>query len=140
MEQLPGYVDQGESFMVCLLKKTIYGLKQSPHAWFHKFSILLFAYGFISTVFNPNVMRKRTPMGCIVLATHVDDIILTSNDEAKIVVTKSYLRQHFATRDLSPPPYFLGLEIASCQDHIHRLYVPNEVLSRPLRGDGDARV
>ena len=38
MEQLPGYVAQGESSEVCLLKKAIYGLKQSPRAWFHKFS------------------------------------------------------------------------------------------------------
>ena len=45
MEQPPGYVAQGESSEVCLLKKAIYGLKQSPRAWFHKFSQLLFAYG-----------------------------------------------------------------------------------------------
>ena len=38
MEQPPGYVAQGESSEVCLLKKAIYGLKQSPRAWFHKFS------------------------------------------------------------------------------------------------------
>ena len=78
MEQSPGYVAQGESPMVCLLKKAIYGLKQSPCAWFHKFSTLLFAYGFVSTVSDPIVMRKRTPMGCVVLAVYVDDIILTS--------------------------------------------------------------
>ena len=42
MEQPPGYVAQGESSEVCLLKKAIYGLKQSPRAWFHKFSQLLF--------------------------------------------------------------------------------------------------
>ena len=41
MEQLPGYVAQGESSSVCLLKMTIYGLKQSPRTWFHKFSTLL---------------------------------------------------------------------------------------------------
>ena len=38
MEQPPGYVAQGESSEVCLLKKAIYGLKQSPRAWFYKFS------------------------------------------------------------------------------------------------------
>ena len=32
MEQPPGYVAQGESSEVCLLKKAIYGLKQSPRA------------------------------------------------------------------------------------------------------------
>lgn len=37
MEQPPGYIALGES-NVCKLKKAIYGLKQSPRAWFDKFS------------------------------------------------------------------------------------------------------
>ena len=77
--------------MVCLLKKTICGLKQSPRAWFHKFFTLLFGYGFVSTIADPIVMRKHTPLGCLVLAIYVDDIILTGSDKAEIVVTKSYL-------------------------------------------------
>ena len=68
MEQPHGYVAQGESYMVCLLKKAIYGLKQSPRTWFHKFSQWLFSYGFVSTASDPTVMRKRTPKGCFVLA------------------------------------------------------------------------
>ena len=68
MEQPSGYVAQGESSMVCLLKKAIYGLKQSLHSWFHKCSQLLFSYGFVSTISDPTVMRKRTPKGCVVLA------------------------------------------------------------------------
>ena len=112
MEQPPGYVAPGESFAVCLLKKAIYGLKQSPRAWFHKFSQLLFSYGFVSTVSDPTVMRKRTPHGCVILAVYVDDIIITGSDDAEVTATKAYLAQHFVTRDLSPPRYFLGLEIA----------------------------
>ncbi|GKD38632.1 cysteine-rich receptor-like protein kinase 8, partial [Tanacetum coccineum] len=38
MEQPPGFVAQGESGRVFKLKKTLYGLKQSPRAWFGKFS------------------------------------------------------------------------------------------------------
>ena len=118
MEQPLGYIAQGESSQVCLLKKAIYGLKQSPRAWFHKLSKLLFTYGFISTVSDPTVMRKRTPQGCVVLAVYVDDIILTSSDEAEVATTKVYLHQHFLTRDLSPPRYFLGLEIAYRRDQM----------------------
>ena len=112
MEQPPGYVAQGESSEVCLLKKAIYGLKQSPRAWFHKFSQLLFSYGFVSTVSDPTVMRKPTPHGCVILAVYVDDINITGSDDAEVAATKAYLAQHFVTRDLSPPRYFLGLEIA----------------------------
>ena len=118
MEQPLGYVAQGESSMVCLLKKAIYGLKQSPRAWFQKFSQFLFSYGFVSFFSDPTVMRKRTPKGCIVRAIYIDDIILTCSDEAKIATTKAYLRQHFVMRDLSPPRYFHDVKIAYRLDQI----------------------
>ena len=38
MEQPPGFVAQGEIEKVCRLQKSLYGLKQSLHAWFGKFS------------------------------------------------------------------------------------------------------
>ena len=37
MEQPPGFVAQGECGKVCFLRKSLYGLKQSPRAWFDKF-------------------------------------------------------------------------------------------------------
>jgi len=45
MEQLSEYVAQGEN-KVCRLMKAIYGLKQSPQAWFEKFSITIYGIGF----------------------------------------------------------------------------------------------
>ena len=63
-------------------------------------------------------MHKHTPMGRVVLAIYIDDVILTCSDEAEIVTTKDYLRLYFVTRDLSPPRYFLGLKIACRPSHI----------------------
>ena len=56
MEQALGYVAQGESSKVCFLQRAIYGLKQSPRAWFAKFSSLLFAFGFTSCMTDPTVL------------------------------------------------------------------------------------
>ncbi|PHT77450.1 hypothetical protein T459_20972 [Capsicum annuum] len=41
MEQPPGFVGQGESDLVCRLKRSLYGLKQSPRAWFGRFSSIV---------------------------------------------------------------------------------------------------
>ncbi|PHT45278.1 Retrovirus-related Pol polyprotein from transposon TNT 1-94 [Capsicum baccatum] len=42
MEQPPGFVAQRESSsLVCQLRKSLYGLKQSPRAWFEKFSTVI---------------------------------------------------------------------------------------------------
>ena len=38
MEQPSGFVAQGEIGKVCCLWKSMYGLKQSPYAWFDKFN------------------------------------------------------------------------------------------------------
>ena len=45
MEQPPEFVAQGESGKVCRLHKAIYGLKQSPKAWFSKFSEVVLKFG-----------------------------------------------------------------------------------------------
>ena len=38
MEQPPGFIAQGEFGLVCRLCRSLYGLKQSPRAWFGRFS------------------------------------------------------------------------------------------------------
>ena len=45
MEQPLGFVAKRESGKVCRLHKAIYGLKQSPRAWFGKFSEVVLKFG-----------------------------------------------------------------------------------------------
>ena len=45
MEQPPGFITQGESGLVCRLRRSPYGLKQSPRAWFNCFSSVVQEFG-----------------------------------------------------------------------------------------------
>ncbi|KAK4386010.1 Retrovirus-related Pol polyprotein from transposon RE2 [Sesamum angolense] len=113
MEQPPGYVAQGEKQrMVCKLKKAIYGLKQSPRAWFDKFSRIIGEFGFSRCQADHSVFVQTTTSGMVVLAVYVDDILITGSDLVGIEEAKTYLQKHFVTKDLGRPRYFLGIEIA----------------------------
>ncbi|RVW88818.1 Retrovirus-related Pol polyprotein from transposon RE1 [Vitis vinifera] len=47
MEQPPDFVAQGESGLVCRLRRSLYGLKQSPRAWFGRFSFVGQEFGML---------------------------------------------------------------------------------------------
>ena len=110
MKQPLGFVAQGESSKVSYLWRAIYEVKQSPHAWFAKFTGFLSALGFTSWAVNPTVLSKKTKGDLVILAVYIDDIILIRSDNIGILFTKTYLQQHLNIRDLESPRYFLGIE------------------------------
>ena len=97
---------------VCHLKKAIYGLKQSPRAWFKKFGIIISGIGFHWCYSNHSVFLRYTKSGIADLAEYVDDNLLTSSNSAGLLETKEYLKRHFVTKDMERPKYFMGIEVA----------------------------
>ena len=91
MEKPFGYVAQGVSSKVCLLGQAIYGLNQSPRAWYAKLSDLLSTFGFISCAANPSVLIKKTQGDLVILAVYVYDILLTGFDDICIHVMNTLL-------------------------------------------------
>lgn len=55
MKQPAGFVDQSKPNHVWRLNKAIYGLKQSPRAWFDKFSSFLIKFGFSCSKSDPSL-------------------------------------------------------------------------------------
>jgi hypothetical protein len=53
MTQPKGFEDPVHPHFVCKLHKSLYGLKQSPRAWFHRLSTALLSLGFHSSQVNP---------------------------------------------------------------------------------------
>ena len=60
MEQSPGFVAQGESGLVCKLRRSLYGLRQSPQAWFSRFSSAVQKFGIIRSATNHSVFYHRS--------------------------------------------------------------------------------
>ncbi|RVX10360.1 Retrovirus-related Pol polyprotein from transposon RE1 [Vitis vinifera] len=63
MEQPPSFVAQGESGLVCRLRRSLYGLKQSPRAWFSHFSSVVQEFGMLRSTADHSVFIIITPWG-----------------------------------------------------------------------------
>ncbi|CAH9142653.1 unnamed protein product [Cuscuta epithymum] len=107
IEQPPGFVAQGEYGKVCRLRKSLYGLKQSPRAWFGKFSQSIERFGMIKGQSDHSVFYRRTKTGITLLVVYVDDIVITGSDTAGILALKNFLHSQFQTKDLGSLKYFL---------------------------------
>ena len=77
MEQPPGFVAQEESGLVCKLRRSLYGLKQSPQAWFSRFSSVVQEFGMIQSTADHSVFYHHSSTGkCIYLIVYVDELSL----------------------------------------------------------------
>uniref|UniRef100_A0A2N9F081 Uncharacterized protein n=1 Tax=Fagus sylvatica TaxID=28930 RepID=A0A2N9F081_FAGSY len=98
MTQPPGFESKGEC--VCHLKKSIYGLKQSPRAWFDKFSKAVVSHGMTRSQADHSVFFKKTRTGIVILVVYVDDIVITGSDKEGIQILINHLSSSFFTKDL----------------------------------------
>ena len=117
MEQPPGFVAQRESGLVCRLRCSLFGLKQSPRAWFGRFSSVVQEFGMTQSTADHSVFYHTSSGQCIYLIVYVDDILITSNGQDGIQRLK-HLFSHFHTKDLGKLKYFLGIEIAQSKSDV----------------------
>ena len=108
MEQPPGFVAQGESGLVCMLRRSLYDLKQSPRVWFSRFSSVVQEFGMFRNTASHSVFYHHNSSGqCIYLVVYVDDIVITDSDQNGIQKLKQHLFTHFQTKDLGKLKVFL---------------------------------
>eukprot|EP00261_Vitis_vinifera_P033077 XP_019074320.1 PREDICTED: uncharacterized protein LOC109122264 [Vitis vinifera] len=98
---------------VCKLRKSLYGLKQSPKAWFDKFAQSAKKQGYKQGETYHTLFVKFSSGGKIaILIVYVDDIILPGDDLIEMDRLKRSLATKFEIKDLGSLKYFLGMEVA----------------------------
>ncbi|GKA95887.1 retrotransposon protein, putative, ty1-copia subclass [Tanacetum coccineum] len=98
MRQPPGY-EQGNK--VCLLKKSFYGLKQSPRQWYRRFDEYMLSNEFKRSSYNNCVYyRSYAPGEYIYLLLYVYDMLIACKSKVEIGSTKSLLKKKFDMKEL----------------------------------------
>src|SRR5271156_591195 len=91
MSQPEHYIIKGKESLVCRLKKSLYGLKQSPRMWYLKFDAFVFSIGFLRSKSNHCVYFKVDNDCLLIIALYVDDMLLIGKVMGIISDLKSQL-------------------------------------------------
>ena len=84
MEQPEGFVVEGKSELVCKLKKSLYGLKQSPRQWYKRFDHFMLESGFHRSIKDACVYFKRLGNDCwVYLLLYMDDMLIALRTRRK---------------------------------------------------------
>jgi hypothetical protein len=111
MLQPPGCVEPGKEHMVCKLQRSLYGLRQSPRAWYSRIDSYLQHRGLERTAADPNVYFYRRTNILVFLVLYVDDLMLTGSDPVFIADLTRDLRREFEMKDLGLMQKFLGVQV-----------------------------
>ncbi|GJW51621.1 putative RNA-directed DNA polymerase [Tanacetum coccineum] len=118
MEAPPGFSQHFKHREVCKLKKSLYGLKQSPRAWFGRFTLAMKKYGYKQSNSDHTLFLSHRGDRVTCLIIYVDDMIITGNDESEIKKLKEGLCAEFEMKDLGNLRYFLGIKVMRSQQGI----------------------
>ena len=97
--------------MVCQLNKSLYGLKQTPRAWYSQFATFLLTLGFTEVKADTSLFVYRRGDETAYLLLYVDGIVLIASSQQSLQSVISSLRQEFAMKDLGQLHHFLGVTV-----------------------------
>ena len=109
--KLPSDMTTSSPHDVCKLKRSLYGLKQEPHAWFEKFHSTLISFNFIQSQYHYSLFLHTSTSSIVILLVYVDVIIITGTDCGLITKLQQLLHATFHMKDLGQLTYFLGLKV-----------------------------
>lgn len=96
---------------VCLLKKSIYGLKQASRQWYARLAVALTYKGYTSSLNDYSLFYVSLGELISIAAVYVDDILISGNDVDEIQQIQAFLHKEFKVKNLGEINYFFGKKI-----------------------------
>lgn len=102
MQQPEGFKEPNKEEYVCLLKKSLYGLKQSPKQWYKRFDLFMVSHGYTHCEYDRCIYYRVLVKGSyVLLALYVDDMLVATKDKEEEL-----------------PRRFLGLKFTVIEGHV----------------------
>src|SRR4029077_10356462 len=106
-----GFIEPDNEHLVCKLKRTLYGLKQSPRGWYQTIDKFFADMGFkrvegdygLYVIWNDDVK-------CII-ALYVDDLLIACNSVPYMESVKQELHSEYEMKDVGEARFVLGIAI-----------------------------
>ncbi|KAJ4717199.1 Retrovirus-related Pol polyprotein from transposon TNT 1-94 [Melia azedarach] len=112
MTQPDGFQVPGKEDYVCKLKKSLYGLKQSPRQWYKRFDSYMIEIGYTRSPYDCCVYYSKATNGSLIyLVLYVDDMLIAAENKSNVQKLKDLLSVEFEMKDLGAARKILGMEI-----------------------------
>ena len=119
VKQPEGFLIVGREHWVLRLRKSLYGLKQEPRAWYFKLHKCLLSLGFIKSRHEQAVYLKPSSINKLIVGVYVDDLIVTGTRTEDVKNFKEKMKEAFEMSDLGSLSMYLGIEVDQRLDCIY---------------------
>ena len=111
MQQPDGFSEEGKESYVCLLQKSLYGLKQAGRLWYERLWKALIKFGFVRCQVEHCVFYKHKDGEFVIIVVAVDDLTLAASTVTLMQATKNQLKSEFEMTDDGDIHWLLGINI-----------------------------
>jgi len=112
LEQPKGFSKPRQVHLVCKLKKSLYGMKQSPRQWYKRFDSYMIKIGYNKCKYDCCVYVRSLDDGSyIFLLLYVDDMLIIVRSMKEVNKLKALLSKEFNMKDLGAAKKILEMEI-----------------------------
>lgn len=135
MYQPPGYHNERHPQHVCHLQKSIYGLKQSPRAWFHRLRDCLVKMNFKEGMADQSLFVYICGGVTAYFMVYMDDMVITSSSPDFTSRIVDELSKEFRIKYLGDLSYFLGIHVTCMEGGLflsQQQYVANLLFEEDL--------
>ncbi|CAI7903180.1 unnamed protein product [Closterium sp. NIES-53] len=117
VEQPHAFEEEGDA--ICLLQKSLYGIKQAPRLWQQHLHGILIKLGFQQLPHDQGMYRLKSRGHFILLVAYVDDLLYTGDDTDLLDHFEREIQEKLEVTIDHEVTQFLGLNVTLTADTIH---------------------